>query len=70
MKYPEDSAGSIMNMEFLALKKDMTVEDAFKRIRRIGGDNGDHQHPATSPIPPATCWGVLSVRDPAAGGGG
>ena len=38
LKYPEDSAGSIMNMEFLSLKKDMTVEDAFKRIRRIGGE--------------------------------
>ena len=35
LKYPEDSAGSIMNMEFLSLKKDMTVADAFKRIRRI-----------------------------------
>lgn len=34
-----------MNMEFLSLKKDMTVEDAFKRIRRIGGEPGDHQHP-------------------------
>ncbi len=38
LKYPEDSAGSIMNMEFLSLKKDMTVADAFKRIRRIGGE--------------------------------
>ena len=38
LQYPEDSAGSIMNMEFLSLKKDMTVEDAFKRIRRIGGE--------------------------------
>ena len=38
LKYPEDSAGSIMNMEFLSLKKDMTVEDAFKRIRRIGSE--------------------------------
>ena len=27
LQYPEDSAGSIMNMEFLSLKKDMTVED-------------------------------------------
>ena len=25
LKYPEDSTGSIMNMEFLSLKKDMTV---------------------------------------------
>ena len=38
LKYPEDSAGSIMNMEFLSLKKDMTVEDALKRIRRTGTD--------------------------------
>ena len=38
LKYPEDSAGSIMNMEFLSLKKDMTVEDALKRIRRTGPD--------------------------------
>lgn len=38
LKYPEDSAGSIMTMEFLSLKKAMTVSDAFKRIRRIGGD--------------------------------
>ena len=38
LKYPEDSAGSIMTMEFLSLKKAMTVSDAFKRIRRIGGE--------------------------------
>ena len=38
LKYPEDSAGSIMTMEFLSLKKDVTVSDAFKRIRRVGGD--------------------------------
>lgn len=38
LKYPEDSAGSIMTPEFIDLKKDMTVEDAFKRIRRTGVD--------------------------------
>ncbi len=38
LKYPEDSAGSIMTPEFIDLKKDMTVEDAFKRIRRTGLD--------------------------------
>ena len=38
LKYPEDSAGSIMTPEFVDLKKDMTVEDAFKRIRRQGVD--------------------------------
>ena len=38
LKYPEDSAGSIMTTEFVDLKKDMTVSDAFKRIRRTGPD--------------------------------
>lgn len=38
LKYPEDSAGSIMTPEFVDLKRDMTVEDAFKRIRRTGVD--------------------------------
>lgn len=38
LKYPEDSAGSIMTPEFVDLKKDNTVEDAFKRIRRTGVD--------------------------------
>ncbi|MEG1684252.1 MAG: magnesium transporter, partial [Oscillospiraceae bacterium] len=38
LKYPEDSAGSIMTTEFLDLKRDMTVEDAFRRIRRTGPD--------------------------------
>ena len=38
LKYPEDSAGSIMTTEFVDLKQDMTVEDAIRRIRRIGVD--------------------------------
>ena len=38
LQYPEDSAGSIMNMEFLSLKQDLNLYDAFKRIRRIGGE--------------------------------
>ena len=38
LKYPEDSAGSIMTTEFVDLKATMTVEDAFKRIRRTGLD--------------------------------
>lgn len=38
LKYPEDSAGSIMTTEFVDLKRDMTVEDALKRIRRTGSD--------------------------------
>ncbi|MCI9375102.1 MAG: magnesium transporter, partial [Oscillibacter sp.] len=31
LKYPEDSAGSIMTTEFVDLKEVMTVEDALKR---------------------------------------
>ncbi|MBR2737766.1 MAG: magnesium transporter [Lachnospiraceae bacterium] len=38
LRYPDDSAGSIMTAEFIDLKETMTVEDAIKRIRRIGED--------------------------------
>ncbi len=38
LAYPDDSAGSIMTTEYIDLKKDMTVEDAFDRIRKIGVD--------------------------------
>ena len=38
LKYPDDSAGSIMTTEFVDLKEDMTVADALKRIRRTGPD--------------------------------
>ena len=38
LNYPEDSAGSIMTTEFVDLKRDMTVADALKRIRRTGSD--------------------------------
>ena len=62
LKYPEDSAGSIMNMEFLSLKKDMTVTDAFKRIRRIGGDM-ETINTLYVTDPQRKLLGVLSVRD-------
>lgn len=38
LKYPEDSAGSIMTIEYVDLKRSMTVNDAFTRIRRTGVD--------------------------------
>lgn len=38
LQYPENSAGSIMTAEFIDLRRSMTVEDAIKRIRRIGED--------------------------------
>ncbi len=38
LKYPEDSAGSLMTIEYVDLKRSMTVADAFTRIRRTGVD--------------------------------
>ena len=38
LKYPENSAGSIMTAEFVDLKKYMSVREAFARIRKIGED--------------------------------
>ena len=38
LHYPPDSAGSIMTTEYISLSADMTVEDAFTRIRRVGVD--------------------------------
>ncbi|MCO8193256.1 MULTISPECIES: magnesium transporter [Anaerofustis] len=38
LKYPEDSAGSIMTTEFVSLKKDMTVLDALNKIKATGVD--------------------------------
>lgn len=38
LRYPKDSAGSIMTTEYVRLDKDLTVADAFARIRRTGVD--------------------------------
>lgn len=38
LRYPENSAGSIMTTEYVALRPDMTVEEAITRIRRTGID--------------------------------
>ena len=38
LKYPEDSAGSIMTTEFVYLHPDATVEESFARIRKVGVD--------------------------------
>ena len=39
LQYPEDSAGSIMTVEYVDLKENMTVEEAVARIRKIGVDS-------------------------------
>lgn len=38
LNYPEDSAGSIMTTEYVRLWKDMTVNEAFDRIKQTGAD--------------------------------
>ena len=38
LRYPENSAGSMMTTEFVSLRPDMTVEESFLRIRRQGVD--------------------------------
>ncbi len=38
LNYPEDSAGSIMTIEYVDLKKEMTVGQAIQYIKKIGVD--------------------------------
>lgn len=39
LRYPEDSAGSIMTVEFVDLKESQTVTQAIERIRKLGVDS-------------------------------
>ncbi len=39
LRYPEDSAGSIMTVEYVDLKESLTVEGAIARIRAVGLDS-------------------------------
>lgn len=39
LRYPEDSAGSIMTVEYVDLKETLTVEEAIARIRKVGVDS-------------------------------
>lgn len=36
LKYPHDSAGSIMTIEYVELKKEMTIKDALQHIKETG----------------------------------
>lgn len=38
LHYPSGSAGSVMTVEFIDLKEQMTVAEAFAKIRRVGVD--------------------------------
>ena len=39
LRYPEDCAGSIMTVEYVDLKENITVQDAIERIRKVGVDS-------------------------------
>ena len=39
LRYPEDSAGSIMTVEYVDLKENLTVSEAIERIRNVGLDS-------------------------------
>lgn len=39
LQYPEDSAGSLMTVEYVDLRSFMTIDDAIKRIRKNGVDS-------------------------------
>lgn len=39
MRYPEDSAGSVMTVEYVDLKEHQTVAEAIERIRKVGVDS-------------------------------
>lgn len=62
LKYPENSAGSIMTAEFIDLKKYMSVKESFARIRRIGADK-ETIYTCFVTSADRKLEGIVSVRD-------
>ncbi|MCR5637154.1 MAG: magnesium transporter [Clostridiales bacterium] len=62
LKYPKDSAGSIMTTEYVALKPDMTVSEAFTRIRRTAIDK-ETVYTCYVIANDRTLIGVVTVKD-------
>lgn len=62
LKYPKDSAGSIMTIEYVRLEKRLTVSEAFKRIRRIGLDR-ETIYTCYVTEPDKTLIGLVTVKD-------
>ena len=61
LKYPDDSAGSIMTTEYVSLRPAMTVGDDIKRIRRTGVDK-ETIYTGYVTTPNRTLVGMLSLR--------
>ncbi len=62
LAYPDDSAGSIMTTEYIDLKLDMTVNDAFERIRKIGV-NTENIYTGYVTDRSRRLLGIVSVKD-------
>ena len=62
LKYPENSAGSIMTAEYIGLRKTMTVEDAFAYIRQNGVDK-ETIYTCYVMDNKRTLGGVITVKD-------
>lgn len=61
LKYPEDSAGSIMTTEFVELRPHMSVADAIKSIRRSGIEK-ETINTCYITKPDRTLYGQISIR--------
>ncbi len=62
LAYPEDSAGSIMTTEYVDVKKAMTVDEAFDRIRR-GAPNTESIYTCYVTGKSRKLIGIVSVRN-------
>ena len=62
LRYPEDSAGSIMTTEYVSLRPNMTVEEAILRIRRQGVDK-ETIYTCYVTDNDRTLLGLVSVKD-------
>ncbi len=62
LAYPDDSAGSIMTTEYIDLKRDMTVDEALDRIRKIGF-NTETIYACYVTDRSRRLLGIVSVRD-------
>ena len=62
LRYPEDSAGSIMTPEYVSLRPNMTVEEAILSIRRQGVDK-ETIYTCYITASDRTLLGLVSVKD-------
>ena len=62
LKYPADSAGSIMTTEYISLRPTMTVDDSFTRIRRVGS-NKETIYTCYVTLENRKLIGMVSVKD-------